>query len=93
MPFRGRKDLFQANERLAGFAWKYAKDSVIKELDEAYRTKHFVASNMTCSLEAPWYIDGKRVHWINCLGRANGMPSISLVSLYDQVRLAAMADT
>ena len=48
---------------------------------------------MTCSLNAPWVINGKKVHWISVLGRVEGVPSISLVSLHDSARVTGMADT
>ena len=54
---------------------------------------HFVISNMTSSLKAPWIIQGKKVHWISVLGCNNFSPSISLVSLHDSVRVAALSDS
>ena len=78
-----RNEIFQANERFIGTAWQYAMNPIVKECNYAYRDSRYLASNVTCSLKAPWFIDGKKVHWISVLGRADGMPSISLVSLYD----------
>ena len=67
-----------------------------KKLNEEFLTifnkTNFIASNMTTSLKAPWYFQGKKVHWVSILGCPEFNPSISLVSLHDSVRVTGVSD-
>ena len=57
------------------------------------KSTNFVVSNMTSSMKAPWIFKGNKVHWISLVGANTEIPSVSLVSLHDSVRVATLSDT